>query len=163
MPQIKYIHGNLFESLTNNPNPTLVQCISADYAMGKGIAVEFQKRFHIRETLRQNMPDEIDCTHYLQDLQTNWDVYGLCATTECNGIIINNLITKMYYYNKPTRKSMQDALKGLRTSCFQYKTKYLAMPKIGSGLDRLSWNNTEKDIQNILGNVPDLKIEVYYL
>ena len=58
---------------------------------------------------------------------------------------------------------MQDALKGLRTSCFQYKTKYLAMPKIGSGLDRLSWNNTEKDIQNILGNVPDLTIEVYYL
>lgn len=35
----------------------LAHCISADFALGKGIAVEFNRRFDMRRRLKRNFPD----------------------------------------------------------------------------------------------------------
>ena len=43
----------------------LAHCISADFAMGKGIVVEFNKRFDMKNRLRQKYPD------YLRQYKAN--------------------------------------------------------------------------------------------
>ena len=47
---IKHINGNLFKIAKETDY--LAHCISRDYALGAGIAVEFQRRFQLREKLR---------------------------------------------------------------------------------------------------------------
>ena len=72
-------------------------CISADYALGAGIAVEFQKRFHLKEKLN-------DCgTH----------IYPDCIKIDR----VFNLVTKNKYWNKPTLLSLQHSL--------EYMKKYI--------------------------------------
>ena len=68
----------------------LAHCISADLALGKGIAVEFNNRFNLRVYLNNIRPKPID-------------EYGDPAANYCIKIgRVYNLITKRYYYNKPT-------------------------------------------------------------
>ena len=47
---IKHVNGNLFQIAKETDY--LAHCISKDYALGAGIAVEFQRRFRLREKLR---------------------------------------------------------------------------------------------------------------
>lgn len=65
-------------------------CISADYALGAGIAVEFQKRFHLKQKLK-------DC--------------GTNVFPDCIKLgRVFNLVTKSKYYNKPTYESLKATL-----------------------------------------------------
>ena len=47
---IKHINGDLFKIAKETDY--LAHCISKDYALGAGTAVEFQRRFRLREKLR---------------------------------------------------------------------------------------------------------------
>ena len=47
---IKHINGDLFKIAKETDY--LAHCISKDYVLGAGIAVEFQRRFQLREKLR---------------------------------------------------------------------------------------------------------------
>ena len=38
----------------------LAHCISADFAMGKGIVVEFNRRFDMKNKLKAHYPDYLD-------------------------------------------------------------------------------------------------------
>src|SRR3712207_8532871 len=51
----------------------------------------------------------------------------------------SNLITKGKYYGKPTYLSFSIMLEELKSQVVENNIKYLAIPKIGCGLDRLSW------------------------
>lgn len=125
----------------------LTQCVSADAgddmrAMGLGIAVEFNKRFDMKNKLRKYAN-----THLIE--------VG-------NAILIDqtfNLITKEVYYGKPTNVTMHIALKSLKKIVEEQNVKYLAMPKIGSGLDKLKWIDVSGFIQNIFKDV-DIEIKV---
>lgn len=102
-------------------------CISADFEMDAGIAVDFKKKFHMKSKL-QNMwkgqtPD------YPQAILIDK---------------VFNLITKAKYYGKPTYKTIEVAIQDMQEICVQENIKYLAMPKIGCGLDRLSWDKVRK-------------------
>ena len=105
---------------------TLVHCVSADFAMGAGIA----KRF-----------TEMGVKKELQVINKN----GRCLKTSdgnnnqnYNGVY--NLITKERYFHKPTYETMASALLDLRYCCERDGITKLAMPKIGCGLDRLNLN-----------------------
>ena len=109
----------------------LVHCISADFALGAGIAVEFEKRFNLKEQLKERYKGYTDF----------WDIvdpnkYGDCLYA--NGVM--NLVTKRRYFDKPKYDSMYAALRAMKKLCSQYKIKKLAMPKIGCGLDKLRWD-----------------------
>ena len=103
-------------------------CISADFVLGAGIAVQFDKRFNMRQELKEHYPDYIkkyDDPKFL----------GGCILIKN----VFNLVTKKYCYNKPTLDSMNKAIQALRKGCEKYKVKKLAMPLIGCGLDQLRW------------------------
>ena len=75
---------------------------------------------------------------------------------------VYNLVTKKFCWNKPTLGTLTESLKKMKEDIVKNNVKYLAMPKIGCGLDRLSWGNVSAIIKEIFEDV-DIEINVYYL
>lgn len=73
-----------------------------------------------------------------------------------------NLITKEKYWHKPTYKSLEQSLIKMREIIIDEDIKYIAMPKIGSGLDRLSWGRVREIIKDLFKDI-DVEIVVYFL
>jgi hypothetical protein len=115
----------------------LAHCVSSDYALGAGIAVEFNKRFNMRKRL-----EEIG-SH----------MYPECIPVDN----VFNLVTKERYWHKPTYESLGDSLVEMKEMIMYKGVKYLAMPRIGSGLDKLSWPKVKSLIEEIFS---DLEIEI---
>jgi hypothetical protein len=116
----------------------LVHCISADFGMGKGIAVEFNKHFDMKNKLQTKYPDYVNQWHRSKTI-------GHCIY---EGRVFN-LVTKERYWHKPTYISITFALKQMRTLCYLNDIKKIAMPIIGCGLDRLEWSKVSKIIQTL--------------
>lgn len=126
----------------------LVHCISADFALGAGIAKEINRRFNTREELKKKYPN----------FYGRWESvypYAACLLT---GRILN-LVTKARYYEKPTYKNLYCALIMMFTYCRTYNIKKIAMPLIGCGLDRLQWDRVSSMIKEIFAD-EDIEILV---
>lgn len=115
----------------------LAHCISSDYALGAGIAVEFNKRFNMRKRL-----EEIG-SH----------MYPECIPVDN----VFNLVTKERYWHKPTYETLEDSLLEMKEMIMYKGVKCLAMPRIGSRLDKLSWPKVKSLIEEIFS---DLEIEI---
>ena len=116
----------------------LAHCISADFAMGKGIVLEFNRRFDMKRLLRQRYPN------YLADYRQN-ATGGDCLR---EGRVLN-LITKERYFQKPTLATMEAALRRMREICLEEGIAKVAMPTIGAGLDRLAWGEVSALVQKV--------------
>lgn len=124
----------------------LAHCISADFGMGKGIVIEFNKRFDMKRKLQKTYPD------YLNQW-THKKMIGDCIQQDR----VFNLITKERYYQKPTYKSLTIALKEMKDLCNEIHVVKIAMPIIGCGLDRLQWDKVSEIIKDIF---KDTNIEI---
>ena len=124
----------------------LAHCISADFGMGKGIVVEFNKRFDMKQKLQSKYPDYVNEWHH-----NNW-----CGDCILEGRVLN-LITKERYFHKPTYESLKSALLVCRLECIDNNIDKVAMPIIGCGLDRLQWDKVSEIIQNVF---KDTDIEI---
>ena len=102
----------------------LAHCISADCKMGAGIAVTFtEENPYMREILKKMCPIVGDVLYY--NLEGRHGVF--------------NLITKKRYFHKPTREDFNKTIVALRDKMLSYGHKKLAIPYLGSGIDRLDW------------------------
>lgn len=124
----------------------LAHCISADFALGAGIAVLFCRKFDMRNKLRTKYPD------YLNEYIAN-DCEGQCIL---EGRTFN-LITKERCFHKPTYESLRKSLEKMKAMCLELGITKLAMPKIGCGIDGLYWPIVSEMIQNVF---KDTKIEI---
>lgn len=104
----------------------LVQCISGDAAMGKGIAVTFCERKPEVLALRAQTPLMVGSVH--------------------NTGTVFNLITKNLYWQKPTLSSITMCITNMCILMRRAGVKNIAMPIIGCGLDRLRWS----DVRHVL-------------
>lgn len=125
----------------------LAHCISADFDMGKGIVVEFNKRFNMKAILQSKYPNFVNDYHHYK--------WGGMALIE--GRVIN-LITKERYWHKPTYQTMRKALNIARLR-LPSDCKKIAMPIIGCGLDRLQWDKVSEIIKEVFKNT-DIEILV---
>lgn len=116
----------------------LVHCISADFGMGKGIVIEFNRRFDMKNRLIQKYPNYLSFWLY-------YKLQGDCILEDR----VFNLITKERYWHKPTYDSMRIALEELCKLCLKYNIRKLAMPIIGCGLDKLEWFKVSEMLQKI--------------
>ena len=126
----------------------LAHCISADFGMGKGIVVEFNKRFDLKNKLKAKYNDFI----------RYWDD----EADECKGTCILegqvfNLITKRNYWLKPTYQTLRQSLEHMKVLAINNKVQKIAMPIIGCGLDRLQWDKVSVIIQEVF---QDTDIEI---
>jgi len=139
---------NLFDV---DPKYAFAHCISLDCAMGAGIAVDFQKRFNLRNVVK------IRSNEYIGECVT-------FARFKDNGEreIVFNLMTKKLYWHKPTYDSLKATLISMKEEIKRLDIKYLAMPKIGCGLDRLQWGKVREIIQEVFEDT-DIEILLCYL
>lgn len=141
--EYKLIQDDVF----NHKDCYYAHCISRDYALGAGIAVEFDKRYDMRNRLlklAEEKPETLD---------------EKCIEVEN----VFNLITKEKYWEKPSYNSLEESLLEMKEKLSKNKNiKKLVMPKIGCGLDRLSWDKVEPMVQEIFKNL-DIEIVVCYL
>lgn len=133
-------------------NYTLVHCVSADFAMGAGIAKEFTKR-GVKDYL---LTDSIT-------LIPEKERVGTCVVTFETGWVSEfNLITKEKYWHKPTYDTLRKSLLSAKEFYISVGDEYtkmikLAMPKIGCGLDKLSWDKVKAIIEEVFA---DTNIEI---
>jgi hypothetical protein len=100
----------------------LAHCISADFALGAGIAKVFDEVYNMRFKLFRE--------------------YDMFKYEGGDALLIDNtfnLVTKPKCYHKPTYDSLREALVEMREQMDMLSVTKLAMPKIGCGLDRLDW------------------------
>lgn len=126
----------------------LAHCISSDFAMGAGIVLEFNRRFNMKNILRNKYYNYVG----YWDFSNN---KGFCIK---EGRVLN-LITKRLYWQKPTITTLTNALIEMRKECINNGIKKIAMPLIGCGLDRLSWNDVSNAIKTVFNNT-DIEILV---
>ena len=128
----------------------LVHCISADFAMGAGIAREFARR-GVKRQLKKNVVS-INCTER--------ERVGWCIATRKTGWRAElNLITKQKYWHKPTYETLRMALEELKSCCVRNEISYVAMPRIGCGLDKLEWSKVKAIIKEVFADT-DIEILV---
>lgn len=141
--EYKLIQDDVF----NHKDCYYAHCISRDYALGAGIAVEFDKRYDMRNRLlklAEEKPETLD---------------EKCIEVEN----VFNLITKEKYWEKSSYNSLEESLLEMKEKLSKNKNiKKLVMPKIGCGLDRLSWDKVEPMVQEIFKDL-DIEIVVCYL
>lgn len=123
---------------------TPAHCISLDCKMGAGIAVPMRKKFKLGGLY--DVVEELKLKH------------PICV--HHNGVY--NLITKEKYWHKPTYQTIEGALVSMRDHATQNKIDHIVMPKIGSGLDGLSWPKVKELIQKVFENT-NIEILVCYI
>ena len=112
--------GDLFDA---GRDWALCHCVSKDLKMSAGIAVAFKERFGGLEELRRQRIN-----------------VGGVGVLRRDGRYIYYLVTKERYSDKPSLKSLEASLVALRERITADGVQRLAMPKLGCGLDGLSWN-----------------------
>lgn len=122
----------------------LAHCVSADFALGAGIAVEFEKRFQIRKAVG----GFAGCFAVGKAVKTGR---------------VFNLVTKESYWQKPTDLSMAGAIVNLVSQCRRHNVKKLAMPRIGCGLDKMEWGVVREMLKQAFSVIDDIEILVCYL
>ena len=141
------IKGDLFTAPRDN---ILVHCISADHAMGAGIAKKFT---------------EMGIKDAIAGYCRPWKGvgYAFFACSKFCPWYVMNLVTKEKYWMKPTyttlRQSLEEMKNILSVMNKTFKGK-ISMPRIGCGLDRLEWNKVREIVQEVFKDT-DVKIVVY--
>jgi len=142
---IKVVKGNIFESQTQ----TLVNTVNCAGIMGKGLALEFKKRF----------PD------MFQDYQ------NICKKEELKPgqpYLYKSLIPP-WILNFPTKdhwrsvSRLEDIIKGLEYLVKHYKEwgiTSLAIPPLGCGQGRLEWDTVRPILTHYL-SLMDIPVEIY--
>lgn len=125
----------------------LAHCVSADFAMGAGIAAQFTCRY---PGMRQYLYD-----HYY-DLDDPDTYVGPGAYPYMDVV---NLVTKRRHWEKPTYATLRTALEDLKRYAAELGVKRIGMPRIGCGLDKLEWDQVKPIIEEVFADT-DIDITV---
>lgn len=123
----------------------LAHCISADFALGAGIAKQFCNLYNTRT----------DLLKVYKDKQYKDEIVGTILVTDN----VINLVTKKMCYQKPTYESLKKSLEDMKKYCIDNNIKDIAMPKIGCGLDKLEWDKVKSIIFDVFKDT-DINIVV---
>ena len=143
---INEIKGDLFKAPKEY---YLAHCISGDFALGSGIAKKFKKIYNMRNKLFQKYPLE---------KRKKYGYVGKALLVDN----VFNLVTKARGYQKPTYDSLKETLIDMREQCKEIKITKLAIPRIGSGHDKLDWDSVKDVIIEVFSDA-EIEILVYVL
>ncbi|XP_060794127.1 ADP-ribose glycohydrolase OARD1 isoform X2 [Neoarius graeffei] len=144
--KLRYVKGDLFSCPSTH---SLAHCISMDCKMGAGIAVLFKKKFGgVEELLAQQRKP------------------GECAVLKRGFLALNPVatfgITKQKYNQKPTYETLRQSLEAMKVHCVENGVTKLSIPRIGCGLDRLTWDNVSVIVEEVF-QPTDVAVTVYSL
>ena len=135
------IKGNIFKFI--NKKDYIAHCISSDCQMQMGFAFDVERIYKIKHLLLARGEDERN--------------HPTCIREKT----VFNLITKKYYWGKPTYKTLRKSLEKMKELMIEEGIEHISIPKIGTGLDKLQWSKVEEIIKDVFKDT-DIKIDVYY-
>jgi O-acetyl-ADP-ribose deacetylase (regulator of RNase III) len=125
----------------------LAHCVGEDLIMGKGIAVEFDKRYGNKDWL-------------LAQKKKVGEVILMKNTMAEKNIFY--MVTKQYSKkSKPTYADIEKCLIDMFDQAVKSNIKKIGMPKIGCGLDGKDWTEVKKLI--VKHKPADVEINVRYI
>ena len=133
------VYGDVFST-----KHSLGHCVSADFKMGRGIARAFKEKFGNVRQLKQS--------HAMA---------GGLATIAIGEQFVYYLVTKRRYFQKPTYTALRSALIAMRNHAQANNISHIALPKIGTGLDKLSWATVKGIIKDTFKE-GDIHIVIYH-
>nr|WPV71127.1 MAG: replicase [Ips virga-like virus 1] len=143
---VVYRTGDLLEA----NEPVIAHCISADAKMSKGIALKIKEKYPARRNIFQNATVRDVIIQKAQD-----------ESSYTFSRIIYHLVTKECYFHKPTQNDFRFAMKKLLDACIAKGISHLAVPRLGSGLDKLPWSFVEEQLLLFVDS--GIKVIVYEL
>jgi O-acetyl-ADP-ribose deacetylase (regulator of RNase III) len=144
---IEFAKGDLFADGAD----ALVNPVNCVGVMGKGLALEFKKRFP-----KNFKAYELYCElGYLDPGETfNYE--------ERDRFIIN-AATKNHWKGQSRIEYIRDCLNSIRVTLLQNNIESIAIPALGCGLGGLSWSEVKPLFDEILGDIDNCHITVYEL
>ena len=146
---ISFKKGNIFDEDVE----ALVNTVNCVGVMGKGIALQFKKRFSSNYQL------------YREKCKNNEIKTGTMFVTELNNILnpkyIINFPTKKHWRNKSSIDYIQTGLSDLIQVIRDKNIKSIAIPPLGCGNGGLNWNEVKEIIKKRLNELNDVDIIVF--
>lgn len=147
---IKYVTGNMFDSDAE----ALVNTVNTVGVMGKGIALQFKKRFPKNYKEYKNL-----CTKGGLEIGKLLVVEDYNITTDKK--IIINFPTKKHWRNSSEYVFIEKGLDDLVRIIEKKELKSLALPPLGSGNGGLHWFKVKELINDKLASIENCDITVY--
>lgn len=153
--KLVYEYKNVIETLGEYVN---AQCISEDCGMGAGVVVAYNKE----------MPNlKSSCKKYMENPVRNEKGLVLPYLYKLGNKEIYNMFTKEKYWHNAYRcmtykeylRRLRVSLEFIRDDMLKRGKDKLAMPKIGSGRDKLEWSDVEALLFEVF-NGSDIEILV---
>lgn len=139
-------------------NCVICHCISADAAMGAGVALALTRKY---SDLKPTVQSVLKTTR--SDTSVGHVVFYADSYSHT---LVANMVTKQNYWDKSTTmpsghylKNLKECLENVRNVMDGLNEKKLVMPKIGCGLDRCAWGDVLQLIDEVFGNL-DIEITV---
>lgn len=132
-------------------------CISADFGMFGGIVVEFNKRWNMKNRLLNKYGSQVN-----NFMRIGSAVFPEEVTEYDHTTTVFNLVTKPIVSSRPTYWDLETSLVLMKEYMITSNLHKLAIPKLGCGIDGLSWD-TVKDLIAVTFEKTDIEILVCFL
>lgn len=146
---IQYKQGDLFSENTE----AIVNTVNCVGVMGRGIALQFKKRF----------PDNFN--YYENSCKIGDVVPGKMLVYETESLLnprfIINFPTKRHWRGASSVEDIENGLSDLVNVIKERDIKSIAVPPLGCGLGGLNWGEIKPRIEAALSNLGDIEIIVY--
>lgn len=123
---------------------SLAVCVSADLNMSMGVARDFKRKYGGEK-----------------DLKKQFKKVGQVAIQNRNDTsFVYYLITRRNWWDSATLNSMRSSLEILRNHCLENGVKNLAIPRLGTGYDRLEWPFVKDIFEQVFSDC-DISVTAY--
>ena len=146
---MNFVKGNLLDADAQ----ALVNAVNTVGVMGKGIALQFKKRFPDNYKLYRKACNEGVVQVGKMFVTRDQDLIG--------EKIIINFPTKKEWYKKSQYSYIDEGLKDLANVIQDMKIRSIAIPPLGCGNGGLNWEKIKELIEKHLGNLTDVELFVF--
>lgn len=145
---IKYQKGDLFDAQTE----AIVNTVNTVGVMGKGIALQFKKRF----------PANYEA--YLKAIADKKIDIGMLFVTESPSLFykyIINFPTKKHWRNPSRYEFVEKGMQDLVQIIQENDIRSIAIPPLGAGNGKLDWERVKPIIEKYAHDLPDVEFFIY--
>jgi O-acetyl-ADP-ribose deacetylase (regulator of RNase III) len=146
---IEFTRGNIFDAGTE----ALVNPVNTRGFMGKGLALQFKKRFK-----ENTAAYEQACA--AANVQLGRMFVWEDATLE-GRLVIFNFPTKGHWRARSRLEDIEAGLRDLRRQLLERDIASVAVPALGCGLGQLSWSEVRPVVEGALGDLESTRVIVF--
>jgi len=145
---IEFSNGDIFDSDAE----VLVNPVNCVGVMGKGLALEFKKRF----------PNLFASYHEVcMEGKLKPGTLHTCLDLLLSGKTIVDFPTKVHWKDPSRMEYITSGLEALRMLVVNCEYHSVAIPPLGCGLGGLDWNEVKNEIIKTFDNLPDIRVIIY--